>query len=100
MANRFGRGPGRPCLHRNVNFNPKADYFKPRGIPMADLELIELTVEEGEALRLKNIENLDQNECAKKMKTSQTTFQRILSSAYKKISDAIVNGKAISITRL
>ncbi len=67
---------------------------------MADLELIELTVEEGEALRLKNIENLDQNECAKKMKTSQTTFQRILSSAYKKISDAIVNGKAISITRL
>jgi len=64
---------------------------------MMDLEIIELTFEEGEALRLKNIEDLDQNECAQKMKTSQTTFQRILTSAYKKVSDAIVNGKAIRI---
>jgi len=64
---------------------------------MMDLKIIELTIEEGEALRLKNIEDLDQNECAKRMKTSQTTFQRILTSAYKKVSDALVNGKAISI---
>ncbi|OGF27131.1 hypothetical protein A2331_00045 [Candidatus Falkowbacteria bacterium RIFOXYB2_FULL_34_18] len=97
MVNKFGRGPGRPCLSRNIKFNPKADYFKPRGVPMMDLKIIELTIEEGEALRLKNIEDLDQNECAKRMKTSQTTFQRILTSAYKKVSDALVNGKAISI---
>jgi len=63
------------------------------------LEIIELTLEEAEALRLKNIEDLEQTECAKKMNTSQSTFQRILSSAYKKISIALINGKAIRIEK-
>ena len=64
---------------------------------MRFLEIIELTAEEVEALRLKNVQGLDQQEAAKKMNTSQSTFQRILSSAYKKISDALINGKAIKI---
>jgi len=78
---------------------PKVDYFKPQGMPLRTLGLIELTVEELEALRLKNIENLDQVECAKIMDTSQSTFQRILSNAYKKISSALVEGKAIRILK-
>jgi len=64
---------------------------------MRELEVIELTTEEVEALRLKNIKDLDQIQCAKKMNTSQSTFQRILASAYKKITKAIVEGKAIKI---
>lgn len=64
---------------------------------MSTLEEVELTQEELEALRLKNIEGNNQVDCAKKMKTSQSTFQRILSSAYKKISQALVLGKAIKI---
>lgn len=63
------------------------------------LEEVEITVEEAEALRLKNIRGLDQAEAAKKMNTSQSTFQRILSSAYKKTSAAIIEGKAIKITK-
>ena len=63
------------------------------------LEVVELTAEEVEALRLKNIKDLDQKECAKKMRTSQSTFQRILASAYQKITDAFINGKAISLMR-
>jgi predicted DNA-binding protein (UPF0251 family) len=66
---------------------------------MRDLEMIELTAEEVEALRLKNIKELDQTECARKMKTSQSTFQRILSSAYKKVSLAVVKGQAIKIVK-
>jgi len=66
---------------------------------MRHLEVVELTIEEVEALRLRNIEELDQTECAKKMNTSQSTFQRILSSAYKKITIAIVNGRAIKIVQ-
>lgn len=93
------RRAGRPFLNRLVFFNPKVSYFKPRGIPMTELEEIELTIEEAECLRLKNIEKLNQNECAKRMKTSQTTFQRILSTAYLKVSDAIINGKAIKIIK-
>jgi predicted DNA-binding protein (UPF0251 family) len=64
---------------------------------MRDLEIVELTAEEIEAYRLRHIDDLNQTEAAKKMKTSQSTYQRILYSAYKKIADALVNGKAIKI---
>ncbi|PKL31254.1 hypothetical protein CVV43_03270 [Candidatus Saccharibacteria bacterium HGW-Saccharibacteria-1] len=87
----------RPRLRRKICFNPNVTYFKPRGVPMSTLDIVEMTIEEVEALRLKNVDQLSQIECAKKMDTSQSTFQRILSSAYNKISDAIVNGKAIEI---
>ena len=87
----------RPRLCRRVRFNPHIKYFKPLGIPMRELEEIELIPEEVEALRLKNIEELDQVVCAEKMNTSQSTFQRILSSAYKKISQALIHGWAIKI---
>ncbi len=66
---------------------------------MSVLEIVNLDIEELEALRLRNIKNLDQTKCAKMMDTSQSTFQRILESAYKKMTDALVNGKAIEITK-
>jgi predicted DNA-binding protein (UPF0251 family) len=40
---------------------------------------------------------MEQNDGAKEMNTSQSTYQRILSSANKKIADALINGKAIKI---
>jgi len=90
----------RPRLRRRIRFNPNVIYYKPQGMPLRFLEDVELTTEELEALRLKNIKDLDQVECAKKMKTSQSTFQRILSSAYKKITEALIEGKAIKIIRI
>ncbi len=90
----------RPRLCRRVKFDPEITYFKPQGVPMQFLEIIELTTEEAEALRLKNITKLEQVECAKKMNTSQSTFQRILTSAYKKITEAIIDGKAIKIKKI
>lgn len=87
----------RPRLCRRIRFNANITYFKPQGVPMRFLDVVELTAEEVEALRLKNAQGLDQQEAAKKMNTSQSTFQRILSSSYKKISDALINGKAIKI---
>ena len=89
----------RPRLRRRIRFNPNTVYFKPQGVPMSMLDEIEITAEEIEALRLKNIKNMDQVECAKAMKTSRSTFQRILSSAYKKVSRALVRGKAIKISK-
>ncbi len=89
----------RPRLCRRVQFNPNITYFKPQGVPMRELEIIELTTEEVEALRLRNINDLEQEEAAKKMNTSQSTFQRILSSAYKKITKALIGGKAIKIIK-
>jgi len=87
----------RPRLWRRIGFRPTVTYFKPQGIPMRFLEIEELTHEEAEALRLKDVKDLDQIECAKIVNTSQSTFQRILSSAHKKVSRAIVQGKAIRI---
>jgi predicted DNA-binding protein (UPF0251 family) len=89
----------RPRRLRKIEFNPDITYFKPRGVPMSELEIAELTVEEIEALRLKNIEGMEQIEAAEKMGTSQSTFQRILVSAYQKVSDALINGKAIKIIK-
>ncbi len=89
----------RPRLCRRIKFNPNITYFKPQGVPMRFLKIINLSLEEVEALRLKNLEDMEQTECAENMKTSQSTFQRILKSAHKKISDAIINGKAIEIIK-
>ena len=66
---------------------------------MRHLEIVELTTEEIEALRLRNIKDLEQEAAAEKMNTSQSTFQRILSSAYKKITEALIDGKAIKIIK-
>ena len=82
---------------RRVCFKPKTNYFKPKGIPMHHLEEVTLSKEEMETVKLKDFDGLEQIEAAKKMNTSQSTFQRILSSARSKISEAIVKGKALKI---
>ena len=87
----------RPFRTRRIGQMPNTTFFKPAGARMNDLEEVILTHGEYESLRLKDVENLDQNTCAELMKISQPTFNRILNSARKKISDAIVNGKAIRI---
>jgi len=87
----------RPRLCRRVCFEPNVTYFKPAGIRMVELEESILTVDEFEALRLKDLRGLEQEKCAKKMRISQPTFHRLITDARKKIADAIVNGKAIKI---
>lgn len=87
----------RPLRLRRVRFSPETTYFKPAGIRMADLEEVKLTVAELEAIRLKDLENMDQVKAAKKMNVSQPTFNRILDAARKKIAQALVSGRAIRI---
>jgi len=82
---------------RRVAFMPEVTYFKPAGIRLRDLEDVQLSLEEVEALRLKELEGLEQEQAAKKMNVSRPTFQRILSSAKYKTADALLNGKAIRI---
>jgi predicted DNA-binding protein (UPF0251 family) len=76
---------------------PGVTFFKPAGIPLRALEEIQLTVEEAEAIRLKDLEGLEQEQGAEKMNISRPTFQRVLVSARKKVADALLNGKAIRI---
>jgi uncharacterized protein len=87
----------RPRRCRKIGFRARTTHFKPQGVPMRHLEEVVLTKEEMEAVKLKDFDGLEQTEAAKKMKTSQSTFQRILFSARAKIAEAIVEGKALKI---
>lgn len=87
----------RPFKCRHIWRNPNFHYFKPRAVPLTELNEVILTVDEAETLRLKDLEKLDQVQAAKKMNIHQSTFQRTLKRAREKVSDAIINGKAIKI---
>ncbi|MFC1912013.1 DUF134 domain-containing protein [Chloroflexota bacterium] len=87
----------RPPKYRRVAFLPNVTYFKPAGIPLRALEEVQLSVEEAEAIRLKDLEGLEQEEGAERMNISRPTFQRVLASARQKMADALLNGKAIRI---
>ena len=89
----------RPIKPRRILFDPDVVYFKPRAVPLSMLEEVDLSMDELEALRLCDLKNLEQTEAAKKMKVSQSTLQRILASARKKVALALVEGKAIKIRR-
>jgi len=89
----------RPLKPRRILFDPNVTYFKPRAVPLSMLEEVELDIDELEALRLCDLNNLEQIEAAKKMKISQSTIQRILVSARKKVAEAIIEGKAIKIRK-
>lgn len=87
----------RPRKPRCLRFRPGVNYFKPIGIPLRHLDEVVLEHDEIEALKLHDVDGLDQIGAAKKMKISQPTFGRILDSAYKKIANALIKGKAIRI---
>ncbi|MCL6447898.1 MAG: DUF134 domain-containing protein [Armatimonadetes bacterium] len=87
----------RPPKSRRVEFLPRLTYFKPAGVPLRELEEVGLTVEELEAIRLKDLVGLEQEACAEKMGVSRPTYHRILASARSKIAEALVGGKAIRV---
>lgn len=89
----------RPKIRRCLRFKPDVYYFKPQGISLRQLEEVVLLPDELEALKLYEVDGLDQKQASVKMKISQPTFARVLDSAIKKIVLAIVKGKAIKISR-
>jgi len=89
----------RPIKPRKVVFDPNVIYFKPRAVPLSMLEEVDLLPDELEAIRLCDLEGLEQIPAARKMGISQSTLGRILTSARKKIAEALIKGKAIKIKK-
>ncbi len=87
----------RPTKWRMIENAPAVPFFVPSEVGMLKVPKNILLVEELEALRLKDLEGLEQEECAEKMEVSRATFQRILLSAREKVADSLVNGKIIHI---
>jgi predicted DNA-binding protein (UPF0251 family) len=84
-------------VRRRIRGNFNHLCFKPCGIPGHALEIIELTKDEMEAIRLADLEGLYQEDAANQMNVSRPTFGRILNNARAKIADALINGKSIEI---
>jgi len=87
----------RPCCLRRVGFVPGAVYFKPAGVPLRSLEEVVLALDEAEALRLADLNGLYQEQAAEQMKISRPTFARVIESARKKVTEALIHGKALRL---
>ena len=87
----------RPPKPRRVEYMPEVTLFRPAGVTMRRLAEVVLSIEELEALRLKDLEGLEQEECAASMNVSRPTFQRVLTSSRYKVADALVNGKVLRV---
>ena len=74
-------------------------YFKPKGIPLVQLDEVVLNLDELEAIRLADYEGMYHEQAAEKMNISRPTFGRILSEARRKVAEVIVEGKALNIKK-
>ena len=87
----------RPFCKRFVGWQPGVLLFKPAGVPAGELELVVLSLDEVESLRLADLNGQYQEPAADQMKISRATFARIVESARRKVADALVHGKALQI---
>lgn len=72
-------------------------FYKPRAVPLSELEILELGHDEIEAMRLCDYEELEQEAAAEQMKISRGTVQRLLYSGRKKVVEAITQAKALKV---
>jgi uncharacterized protein len=87
----------RPPRCRRIGFLPELTVFKPAGVPGRMLSEIVLTLDELEAIRLADLQDLYQEEAAARMQVSRQTFGNIIASAHAKLADCIVNGRMLRI---
>lgn len=74
------------------------NLFKPAGIPLSQLEIVEVGLDELEALALCDFEGLHQEQAAEAMDVSRGTVQRLLQGARRRVADAVVHGKALVVS--
>ena len=87
----------RPKKKRCIYNDPGLRYFKPRGVPLTELSIIRLELDEYEAIRLSDLLALSQIEAARSMNISRGTYQRILKSAHYEIAQALDKNAAIEL---
>ena len=86
---------GRHKRMRLVKQTPNNFYFKDIDPSLGNSVIV--TIAEFEAMRLKHYIELNQKDCSEKIGVSQPTFSRILESAHKKITEALMEGKTIKV---
>lgn len=87
----------RPRKWRKVCCLPESNLFGPLNMSNIDSEILMMTVEEYETIRLIDLEEMTQEECAERMNVARTTVQRIYNDARKKLAESLVNGNILKI---
>lgn len=87
----------RPVKWRNVCCLPERTLFGPLGPGKDTSEIVVMTVDEYETIRLIDFEGMTQEECSDSMGVARTTVQRIYNDARKKLAGILVNGHIIRI---
>lgn len=87
----------RPIKERHIDKMPPVTQFKPVGVPLFAVDEMVITVEEMEAIRLADVEELDQEPASVQMGISRSTFHRILAKAHTKIAQALWQGKSLRV---
>jgi len=90
---------GRKRKNRNIDVDHSNLSFKPCGLRKDSLKVVIIYEDEIEAIRLADFESLYQQECANMMEISRTTFSRLVESARKKIADALLNKKVLTVEK-
>lgn len=88
----------RPCKRRRVCAVPSCAHFGPQDQTPQDEQMVILTLDEFECIRLIDLEGLTQEQCAVQMDVARTTVQAIYSSARKKLAACLVYGREMTIT--
>ena len=87
----------RPRKCRRVSTLPKVSVFDPIDLSLGVDEIIIMTVDEYESIRLIDLDGLNQEQCADSMGVARTTIQRIYDGARTKLADSVVNGKILKV---
>ena len=74
--------------------------YKPVAVPFGELDVVLIGLDEFEAMRLCDLEGMDQSEAGIEMNVSRGTIQRLLASGRRKLVEGMLNGAAIRINQL
>jgi predicted DNA-binding protein (UPF0251 family) len=89
----------RPRKQRHCRRFEGDRVFKPRSIPMWELETLRLGLDELEAMRLCDLEGHEQQVAGERMGISRGTVQRLLKSGRAKVVRALLDSSALVIEK-
>ncbi len=87
----------RPRKWKKVCSLPENDLFGPLVQDVHEREIVVMSVEEFEAIRLIDQQGLTQDESAVRMNVARGTVQRIYSDARAKLAESLINGSVLKI---
>lgn len=87
----------RPRKRKRVCCVPKNKFYGPLNVTIERDQIIKITVEEYEVIRLIDLHSLSQEECATRMNVARTTIQRLYDEARHKLADSFINQKVLQI---